>query len=145
MNYMFGKIYFNPRAQDYWEKVGDKFRLIGSVHIEDNILGLVLLSDEEVKEHMPYINMQIDWFLESSPYSRSFELAEVKHALSNNPVPELYFGGEVKFDSVIFEGRYFHLQYDKEHCCYELFYTTTEEQAQLELFYEEVKKKCEEE
>ena len=142
---MFGEIYFNPVHQDYWEKVGlNKFRLIGSTHTEDNILGLVLLNEEEIKEHMPYIGEQLAEFLKNPVLDRASELAEVKRELSNNPVPELYFGGEVKFDSVIFEGHYFHLQYDKEHCCYELFYATTEEQAQLELFYEEVRR-CEEE
>lgn len=136
---MFKEIYFNPVYQDYWEKIGDKYKLIGSDHTEDNILGLILLSEEEVEEHKLYINMQIDEFLNNSPYTREYELAEIKNELAKNTVPELYFGGEVKFSDVIFEGQFFHLQYDKVHCCYELFYTTTEEQAHLELFYEEVR------
>ena len=68
---MFGKIYFNPVHQDYWEKVGlNKFRLIGSNHTEDNILGLILLSEEEINKHSMYINRQIDEFIEDEEFNR---------------------------------------------------------------------------
>lgn len=67
---MFEEIYFNPVHQDYWEKVGDKFRLIGSNHTEDNILGLILLSEEEINKHSMYINRQIDEFIEDEEFNR---------------------------------------------------------------------------
>ena len=70
---MFGKIYFNPVNKDYWEKVGDRFKLIGFEYATDNILGLVLLTEEELDEHIPYITMQMDKFIEESSFNSMVE------------------------------------------------------------------------
>ena len=70
---MFGEIYFNPVNKDYWEKVGDRFKLIGFEYATDNILGLVLLTEEELDEHIPYITMQMDKFIEESSFNSMVE------------------------------------------------------------------------